>query len=93
MTDKEITELIGNAEWTRNSDGLIDVAGSVYLSNKCLKELPLRFGKVTGDFCCHYNQLASLAGLPGAKRYLIDSDQRGWLTEKPVDEEWRLRRV
>ena len=93
MTDKEITKLLGHTAWTHSSDGLIDVDGDVYLSNKRLKELPLRFGTVTGSFYCHSNQLASLAGLPDAQKYWVDSNQRGCLTEKPVDEEWRLRRV
>ena len=64
MTDKEITKIIGKAKWTRSSDGLIDVAGDVYLDGKRLKELPLRFGTVTGNFYCYHNQLTSLAGAP-----------------------------
>ena len=50
--------------YTINADGSIDVQGNVYLSDKELTELPLTFGKVSGDFSCSYNQLTSLEGAP-----------------------------
>ena len=50
--------------YTINPDGTVDVDGDVNLSGKGLKELPLKFGKVSGDFYCHYNQLTTLEGSP-----------------------------
>ena len=47
--------------YTINSDGSIDVNGSVNLSMKNLTKLPIKFNKVIGSFYCSYNnQLTSL---------------------------------
>lgn len=61
-------------DYTINSDGSIDVDGSVNL-NSCShvshlfqshieKFHPLRFGRVTGDFKCQKNKLTTLEGSP-----------------------------
>jgi hypothetical protein len=50
--------------YTINSDGTIDVNGSVHLYDESLTELPLRFNKVTGYFDCSDNKLTSLKGSP-----------------------------
>ena len=50
--------------WTINNDGSIDVDGSVYLNHITLIELPLKFGKVSGDFYCDNSNLTSLLGSP-----------------------------
>ncbi len=60
--------------YTINSDGSIDVDGDVdisplriraqHLPNQELKKLPLKFGEVTGNFDCSYNQLTTLEGAP-----------------------------
>ena len=47
-----------------NEDGSIDVDGDVNLNRKKLKELPLKFRKVSGNFSCYDNQLTSLMGCP-----------------------------
>jgi hypothetical protein len=47
-----------------NSDSTVDVDGDVKLYGKGLKNLPLNFGKVSGDFFCSYNQLTTLEGAP-----------------------------
>ena len=47
-----------------NLDGSIDVDCNVYLNNKRLIKLPLKFNKVSGDFHCEYNKLISLDGSP-----------------------------
>ena len=52
------------SNYTINSDGTVDVDGGVNLRNKGLNKLPLKFGKVTGNFECHYNQLTTLKGGP-----------------------------
>ncbi len=51
-------------KYTINSDGSIDVNGGVYLNNKGLTEIPLKFNRVSGDFDCEDNQLTSLIGSP-----------------------------
>jgi hypothetical protein len=48
---------------TINSQGLVDVAGSVRTKSK-LTELPVKFSHVSGYFNCDYTQLKSLAGAP-----------------------------
>jgi len=59
-----ICKRYGIKNYTINSDGTIDVDGDVYLNNKGLIKLPLKFGKVTGNFYCSYNKLTSLEGSP-----------------------------
>ncbi len=50
--------------YTINSDGSIDVDGSVSLGHRNLKKLPLKFRNVSGDFYCSYNNLTSLEDAP-----------------------------
>jgi len=50
--------------WTQNPDGTIDVDGNVYINGIGLKELPLKFGKVSGNFSCSFNKLTGLEGAP-----------------------------
>ncbi|MCK9477053.1 MAG: hypothetical protein M0R46_14095 [Candidatus Muirbacterium halophilum] len=47
-----------------NDDDTIDVDGDVYLYNKKLKVLPLKFRNVNGSFNCGFNELTSLEGAP-----------------------------
>jgi len=51
-------------DWTRRPDGKIDVEGNVMLAGLGLEELPYQFGRVSGGFSCHSNQLTSLSGAP-----------------------------
>lgn len=46
------------------NNGLVDVNGSVNLTDEDLDEMPLYFGEVIGNFECNYNQLTSLEGCP-----------------------------
>ena len=50
--------------YTINLDGSINVRGDVSLSSIGLSELPLKFGKVSGNFYCYSNKLTSLEGCP-----------------------------
>ena len=50
--------------YTINPDGTVDVNGDVELYGKGLTKLPLKFGKVTGNFYCNNNQLITLEGSP-----------------------------
>jgi hypothetical protein len=59
-----ICEKYGIENYTINSDGSIDVNGDVFLWNRELTELPLRFNRVTGSFECGGNNLTTLKGSP-----------------------------
>ena len=59
-----ICEKYGITNYTINPDGSIDADGNVWLYNKGLTELPLRFNKVTGYFDCSNNNLTTLEGCP-----------------------------
>ena len=64
------------SNWSKNADGSYNVDGDVELSHRGLKELPFRFGLVTGYFSCSHNQLASLEGSPdsvGGNFYCSDN--------------------
>ena len=50
--------------YTINEDSTVDVDGNVDLYDKRLTKLPLKFGKVSGNFSCSFNQLKSLEGSP-----------------------------
>jgi hypothetical protein len=50
--------------YTINVDGTVDVDGDVNLSYMGLTKLPLKFGKVIGNFECSKNHLKSLMGGP-----------------------------
>jgi hypothetical protein len=49
-----------------NPDNTIDVDENVFLYNELgnMEKLPVKFGKVSGDFDCGYNALTTLEGCP-----------------------------
>ena len=47
-----------------NTDGSVDVNDNVDLSNKKLKQIPIKFGKVKGWFDCSGNELTNLVNGP-----------------------------
>lgn len=53
-----------DGEYTIHDDLTVDINGSISLSNMALRELPIKFGKVTGSFSCYENKLRSLKGCP-----------------------------
>ena len=57
-----ICQKYGITNYTINSDGSIDVDGS--LNWKKLDKLPVKFNRVSRHFYCQYNQLISLEGAP-----------------------------
>jgi hypothetical protein len=59
-----ICKKYGIEDYTINDDGTVDVDGHVNLIGRNLDKLPLRFGKVTGNFDCVNNKLTSLEGSP-----------------------------
>lgn len=51
--------------YTINDDETVDVDGNVILHSSPIAHLPIRFGKVTGEFnCCSCENLLSLSGAP-----------------------------
>jgi len=61
----EVCEKYDIRKYTINDDLSIDVNGGVFLRNKKLEYLPLRFNYVSGSFNCSYNRkLRSLKGSP-----------------------------
>ena len=61
---EEICRKYDIENYTINDDGTIDVDGDVILAELDLKELPLNFNRVEGEFDCSYNFLTSLKGCP-----------------------------
>jgi hypothetical protein len=51
--------------WNLNSEGLVDVEGDFNCYEKRIKDfMGIKFGKISGSFCCSNNQLTSLVGAP-----------------------------
>jgi hypothetical protein len=61
---EEILEELEVENYTINDDGVVDVDGGVFFGEAGLKEIPVQFGKVTGDFYCSDNYLSTLKGAP-----------------------------
>jgi hypothetical protein len=82
LTDEQRKFLDKNTsrKWSVNSEGLVDVKGSFYCGDEELEDfLGIRFGKVSGDFLCHGNQLRTLEGAPrvvGEDFYCFDNQLR-----------------
>jgi len=58
--------------YTINPDGSIDVDGHVWLVNKDLTKLPLKFNRISMAFNCSGNRLTSLEGVPKEVGGLFD---------------------
>lgn len=56
--------LMGIKHYTINEDLTVDVDASVHISQKKLKEIPVQFGQVKGNFDCAKNELTTLKGSP-----------------------------
>lgn len=54
----------GVVGYTIDDDLTVDVEGSVNISEIKLREIPIQFGKVSGDFNCSGNILTTLKGCP-----------------------------
>jgi hypothetical protein len=66
-TEQEIIDLCskyGIENYQIRDDGAIDVEGDVHLSWRELKQLPLTFSEVNGNFSCGNNNLTTLEGCP-----------------------------
>jgi len=60
----EVCERYRIKNYTINDDLSIDVDGDVYLVDKGLEYLPLKFNYVSGNFVCSDNKLKTLEGSP-----------------------------
>jgi hypothetical protein len=54
----------GRHRWTLNDKGEIDVVGNVYMDTMNLTEIPVKFGRINGDFNCSNNKLTTLKNCP-----------------------------
>jgi hypothetical protein len=67
-SEEEIKEMFGGMlkeqGCFQNEDGTWSSKGSVNISNRNLKVIPVQFKEVKGGFWCHINQLTSLKGCP-----------------------------
>jgi len=66
-TKEEVSGWLNEMEinnYTINENLKVDVAGDVNLDSRELTEIPVQFGKVSGNFSCHINELTSLKGSP-----------------------------
>jgi len=54
------------------ADGIINVEGDVNISGSFYRRLPVRFGKVDGDFLAHFSDLETLEGAPKEVTGLFD---------------------
>lgn len=66
-TEKEVNRWLidyGISDYTINSDLTVDVDGEVNLDSKCLKFLPVQFGKIRDYFFIDDNGLKNLKGCP-----------------------------
>jgi hypothetical protein len=65
---KENTEFLNSViigQWSVNPNtGFIDVEGDVRMESLNLTKIPVKFGKVSGDFNCSFNLLTNLEGAP-----------------------------
>jgi len=63
--EETIEKILKNAK--KRADGKYDIYGDVNLYKMqltSLLELPIKFGKISGDFFCSYNHLKDLKGAP-----------------------------
>jgi hypothetical protein len=62
---KSFLNKVVNGAWSINPHtGLVDVDGYVSMSFMNLTKIPVKFGKVSGNFFCSFNKLTSLKGAP-----------------------------
>ena len=60
----EICKKFKIENYTINDEGSIDVEGRVFLYGRNLKEIPLKFNKINGDFDISHNTLSNLYNSP-----------------------------
>ncbi len=66
LTEEQINFLdkVCWGDWTLNSNGEVDVRGSINMTNMNLTEIPVKFGRIYGSFYCSYTKLTTLQNTP-----------------------------
>ena len=64
IKEYKIQKCLGYNDFNINDDLSIDVEGSIFLRNRGLTKLPIKFRNVSGYFDCSENGLTSLDGSP-----------------------------
>jgi hypothetical protein len=65
--EKKFLNEVVKGTWVINSDGKVDVVGSVSIMNLNIpdcKTLPFKFGKITGDFYLRFSNVSSFKNFP-----------------------------
>jgi len=60
----EFLDEVSYGDWTLNSEGKVDVNGSVQIINKKITKFPVNFGHISSSFNCGNNNLTTLEGCP-----------------------------
>jgi hypothetical protein len=76
-----------NVNYTINNDGTIDVDGRVDLYDRLgnMTKLPVKFGKVFGDFDCGFNKLTTLESCPNYVGGYFSCDENKITTLKGIE--------
>ncbi len=68
LTEEQIKFLdkvcYGRVYWALNENGKVDVGGDVKMNDMNLTEIPVKFGRVDGNFDCSNNNLKTLKNCP-----------------------------
>ena len=67
----EFLDKVCTGEWTLNFNGEVDVGGGVFMQGMNLTEIPVKFGKVEGQFYCVNNNLTTLKNEPTLAKNLF----------------------
>jgi len=63
---EKVLNILGIKNYKINEDLSVDVNGDADINEKKLKTIPIKFGKIDGNFSCHNNNLTSLQGAPAS---------------------------
>lgn len=62
--ERILTTYLYIRDFTINENGSVDVNGNVRMMNMTLDKIPIKFGRVSGEFDCSHNRITSLEGCP-----------------------------
>ena len=79
--------------YTINNDLTVDVRDHINLSNKELKEIPLKFGTVSGNFNCSHNKLKNLEFSPKEVGGSFDCSYNKLTSLKDCNNIWLLTSI
>jgi hypothetical protein len=66
LTEEQIKflDIVCFGVWVFNDKGEVDVEGNISIRKKGLTQIPVKFGRVSGDFSCSWNNLTTLKNCP-----------------------------